>query len=222
MVSNRILNTISVSTMIALAGVTASFAADEPVARAVFTRYVADNGPSCEFNSKVRCSTSSCETLNVNNGLCGDPQTGAPKKGYVAYTCSWSATPATLPGAQALLRPLKKIAVANEGAQLSFQCAGEAPLPVHKATIAKIKARYYDASGPSRTCDFTKFAVGLCEGSNSCSLPANNSLCGDPASGGGKTAEISYECQQGWTTSTPRSRQTRSASEGQTLVATCD
>jgi hypothetical protein len=209
-------------------GAPVAVAGDEPIARVTFARYVADNGKFCDFASKISCSGQACAAVNVSNGLCGDPALGAPKKAYVGYTCSWTATPNTFPGSQFLLRPVKKFVSAGEGGQLSIQCAGEAPVAFHKPVISSITARYFDPRGTQRSCDFAKFATGLCEGAASCSMPVDNSLCGDPAQGGRKTAEITYRCRYPWSPSPlPNppalpSVQTKSASEGETIAFACD
>lgn len=208
-------------------GVSPAVASDEPVIRVVSARYVAPNGNSCDFTNKVSCSGRTC-TVGISNGLCGDPQNQKVKKGYIAYTCNWSATATTLPGSQFLLRPFKKFVTADEGAQATLQCTGENPVPVHKPVLSSITAKYYDPGNPRLACDFTKFASAMCEGATSCTLPADNSLCGDPSGERRKAAEIFYRCRYAWSPSAlpappaPPSVERRSADEGGTVTISCD
>ena len=122
---------IGVASLLLLASVTPGLA-DEPKISILSAKYAAanDGTKSCEFPRKFDCTADggrTCSSLPVNNGLCGDPANGTPKKATVTYQCSWSAVPTSL---TPFLRPVKQTVEVLESLSLPpLSCTGQNPPP---------------------------------------------------------------------------------------------
>ena len=214
------------SAALLISSITAAVA-DEPKISIVSATYhnINDGRMACDFSRAMNCTGDAgqtCNAITINNSICpnGDPANGAVKSAALTYRCAWTAVPATL---SQFFRPTKRTVEVQENATMpSLTCFGEAPLPVHAETISIISALYFDPSGESRNCDFTKIAANRCGDNISCSFTANNGICGDPASGGTKHARVKFTCRTPYATSTPARIRTVEVSEGQGLAISCE
>lgn len=124
----------------------------------------------CDATAAVneQCGGKPSCTIAASNGLCGDPDYGVVKKLKVIYRCSRDGEDI--------------VAEATEHASpVTLSCSG-----------LRIQAVAYGAEG--RFCNATPAFVSACNGQSSCSVPASNSLCGDPNYGVVKAAQITYQC----------------------------
>ena len=143
---------------------------------------------------------SSC-SVNVGNNLCGDPARGTEKAAEIEYRCGRRTYRETV----------------EEGATAQLDCDSDVFHGNNRPGRQRPGLVYIDTvdyGAANQTCDATTPFDDACSGRNSCRVDVDNDLCGDPARGTAKRAEIYYWCNG-------RSRQ-ESVDEGRTASLRCD
>ncbi|XP_032422486.1 L-rhamnose-binding lectin CSL3-like [Xiphophorus hellerii] len=139
-------------------------------------------GQSC--NGKQSCS------ITAANSVFGDPCVGTYKYLEVEYTCQ-----------NPERKPQSGPTVACEGSVAQLQCDGGKVISVTSATYGRRDQQTCTAGRPANQitnvqCSRSSDSVGQsCNGKQSCSITAANSVFGDPCVGTYKYLEVEYTCQ---------------------------
>lgn len=151
---------------------------------------------TCSATSAVAasCSGRSTCSIRIDNSLCGDPASGTRKEATISYRC----------GGHRLEERV------SEGETINLTCAG-ATLPDVRPTRPsrpdnsrtprplfpgndQISVQWVEYGSGNQVCDATRAFEGPCSGRTSCRVSVDNDLCGDPARGTEKSADIEYRC----------------------------
>ncbi|XP_042071625.1 uncharacterized protein LOC102305687 [Haplochromis burtoni] len=143
----------------------------------------------CSSQTSTSVAAKSCNgknscTISASNSVFGDPCVGTYKYLEVDYTCQFPS--ATCEGSEANLQCEKGqvlvIHGANYGRRDKTTCSAGRPA-----------SQLQDVQCSSQTS--TSVAAKSCNGKNSCTISASNSVFGDPCVGTYKYLEVDYTCQ---------------------------
>ena len=143
----------------------------------------------CNARDKVanRCNDRQACRIDADNHLCGNPYGNVRKDFFVAYDCGDG----------------RRTLTVSEGEQANIYCLQEdrhedgygqpsqPPRNWRRSRIYMARALY---GVDSSSCEATQHFAESCNEQNSCRVKIDNSLCGDPARGRQKAAEITYWC----------------------------
>ena len=135
---------------------------------------------------------SSCDNqqsclVNADDQLCGDPYRNVRKDFFVAWDCGDGRRTLTVSeGEQAHIYCLE----AN-GHQEEYEPSPQPPRNWQRGRIYLEQVLY---GIENSACDATERFVQSCNEKSSCNVTVTNNLCGDPARGQRKAADISYWC----------------------------
>ncbi|XP_054752529.2 rhamnose-binding lectin-like [Lytechinus pictus] len=147
------------------------------------------------------CNGQASCTLYATNDAFGDPCVGTYKYLEVDYTCRRSNSivveePTCVDGVEC------KTKRACEGGALSLSCYSGSVINIIKANYGRTNGQ--EACPHKRIQTTSCFASGsanamrnLCNGQTSCTVPATNSIFGDPCVGTYKYLEATYTCEDG-------------------------
>ncbi|XP_035769228.1 L-rhamnose-binding lectin CSL3-like [Neolamprologus brichardi] len=139
------------------------------------------------FGSKLdanSCNGKNSCTISASNSVFGDPCVGTYKYLEVAYTCQFQT-------------------VTCEGSEAELQCGKGQILVIHRADYGRhdqttcsdlqprCRLRNVLCSSPASN----EVVAASCNGKNSCTISASNSVFGDPCVGTYKYLEVVYTCQ---------------------------
>uniref|UniRef100_A0A3P9DMW7 SUEL-type lectin domain-containing protein n=1 Tax=Maylandia zebra TaxID=106582 RepID=A0A3P9DMW7_9CICH len=130
------------------------------------------------------CNGKNSCTISASNSVFGDPCVGTYKYLEVDYTCQFQS--ATCEGSQANLQCGEVLVIhgANYGRRDKTTCsAGRPASQLHNVQCVKPFA------------DLLSICNQRCNGKNSCTISASNSVFGDPCVGTYKYLEVDYTCQ---------------------------
>ncbi len=151
----------------------------------------------CDAGYQVssRCGGRGDCQFRVDNGLCGDPARGERKALFVAYRCSRGDDQIALypEGAQATLRCGGGQAQGLGGFDNSSGSGGFSSRPNNRGRNI-IEIDYVSYGIVDRNCDASRPFARACDGRSRCEVRVDNRLCGDPAEGRRKSAEITFWC----------------------------
>ena len=143
----------------------------------------------CNARDKVArsCDDHQSCRINANDRLCGNPYRNVRKDFFVAYDCGDG----------------RRTLTVSEGEQAYIYCAfegdhdddyGQSPQPPRNWQRSRIYVAQALYGIESSSCDATDRFVQSCNEQANCYVKVNNNLCGDPARGQRKSAEITCWC----------------------------
>ncbi|CAI5648622.1 unnamed protein product [Oreochromis niloticus] len=143
---------------------------------------------TCSSQSSTDVVAKSCNgkkscTIPATNSVFGDPCVGTYKYMQVVYTCQFQT-------------------VTCEGSQINLQCGKGQVLVIHRADYGRRDKITCSAGRPAsqlqlETCSSPgskNIVANSCNGKNSCTISASNSVFGDPCVGTYKYLGVVYAC----------------------------
>ncbi len=148
---------------------------------------------SCDATESVQhlCNGQRNCRLEADNNLCGDPEKGARKSLQVTYFCGNNRH-----NKEILERESGTLSCPGNGYRPGLQeRPGENRWPKSRGPRGAIFIQNVWYGIPGRMCNATAYFSTQCNNRSQCSVQVSNGICGDPAKGHRKRAEIHWTCR---------------------------